>query len=230
MVSESALLTAAVTLLATLTGAAVSLYSTYELHNRQQEAEEQRLRQALIAEIDSMDIEALDTFAEKLKDLGSQDDRESNILDGMKEGMKRAGDEDHFESLSEEQKKAISWGAGILALPYVNELDELSKIDLSTDIYDANLDKIGLLDVSDIGEVITYYNDVHKVQRTVASVTQAFEAGERESDIAQFSGRLKRQTDGLYSQKEDVLEILREQGNEEDVESVGTSYPRTPYA
>ncbi|MDS0296659.1 hypothetical protein [Halogeometricum luteum] len=210
MVAESAIWIGGSSLVGATIGALASLGGTYWLHNRQQAAEEQRLRQALIAEIDSMDIAALDAFAEKLEALGSKEDRENNIQTGVREGLRQAGDEDLFEDLSEERKKKILHeGAGMLARPYVTELDELSEIDLSSNVYDSNLDKIGVLDVSDIDEVITYYNDVHKVQRTVASVTEAFESGEQKRDIAQFSGRLKRQIDGLNAQKEDVLEILR---------------------
>lgn len=209
------LLGAIATLLGALVGAGASIASTYWLHNKQLEAEEQRLRKALIAEVDSMETSALVRIAEQLQRLGSRDERQDAVQKEVRRMFKNAGDEDALDNIPDEDMEGIfDWAAHKFAEGPTKTLNELSTIDLSTEVYDANLDKIGRLDVSDIEEIIEYYKQIHKLQQTVDSIIQALESGEQDTDVSQFGGRLKGQANGLNAQKTRVLEILRDDENE----------------
>lgn len=199
------------TLLGAVIGALASILSTYWLHNKRVEGEESRLRQALIAEVDSMDVHAVQRVAEQIQDLGSRDERKAAINDEVERMLQQAGDEDALQRIPDEvQEQIIDWGAQKFAEGPAKTLNELSSIDLSTDVYDANLDKIGRLEVADIEEIIEYYKRIHKIQQTVESIIQALESGEQEVDVSQYGGRLKSQANGLESQKGRVLNVLRE--------------------
>jgi len=208
----ASVVTAAATLLGAIIGATASIASTYWLHRKQRDEEERRLRQALIAEVDSMQVDGLERVAETIQDLGSRDERRKAILEEVQRSHKKAGDEDALENVPDEALEGIvDWGAHKFAEGPAKTLNELSTIDLSTDVYDANLDKIGRLEVSDIEEIIEYYKQIHKLQQTVDSIIQALEGREQESDVSQYGGRLKAQSNGLTSQQERVLAVLRKE-------------------
>jgi hypothetical protein len=90
-----------------------------------------------------------------------------------------------------------------------NTLEEISVIGLSTEIYDAILDKIGRLDVSDIEDIIEYYKRIHKTQQIVDGIILSSEKREQETDVSQYGGRLRAQANGLTSQNEQALSSLR---------------------
>ncbi|KTG08462.1 hypothetical protein AUR64_17415 [Haloprofundus marisrubri] len=215
---NSSLWPAIATLFGAVIGATASIASTYWLHNKQVEGEERRLRQALIAEVDSMDVRVIERLAEQIQDLGGRDERKDVIGDEVERMFQQAGDEGALEAVPDGVMDGIlDWGAHMFAQGPANTLNELSTIDLSTDVYDANLDKIGRLTVEDIEEIIEYYKRIHKIQQTVESITQALESAEQESDVSQYGGRLKSQANGLASQQERALDVLREDDEDRSI-------------
>lgn len=205
--------TIAATLLGAIIGASASIASTYWLHNKRLEAEEQQLRQALIAEVDSMETEALGRVAEQIQKMGTREERQEAIEQEVQRMFSNAGDEEALEAVPDELTEGIfDWGAHMFAQGPANTLEEISSIDLSTEVYDANLDKIGRLDVSDIEDIIEFYKRIHKTQQIVDDIIQSLEKREQETDVSQYGGRLRAQANGLTSQKEQVLLSLRKEG------------------
>ena len=192
------------TLIGALVGGGVTLVATWLSNRNQRELEEdrreeqvERLRRALVTEIQSLGIREIQSPIKYAISLAEQPQAQSSA------GMSTPDGRDVGTTSGPATERHIP-----------RLLQSFHTTTLSTSVYQSNADKIGRLPPHQISEVIQFYQMLDNIRSLTDEVVTALEEDDRDKYLEELA-RLENRVSQLEDRKADALEAL----NAEEVEN-----------
>lgn len=186
-------------LVGALIGGLFSILVTIYSIRKNREIKRKRYRRALIGEIELIEAKELHIIAQELSS-----ESELNVVDEVIESMEEMNEAfpDQMKMPDAEQLKRESMSA---------ILPKLTEVNMSTPVFDSNVDKIGTLKTSESKEVIQFYRYITAVKIDITKAVEAFrneDTEERLGDYQTYIKQLNQDAEALAEQKKECLEAL----------------------